>query len=73
MGEFGIGILLIIGAFTGFTAFFGGLMNWNDMMAGSTSTNPLLFVAAVALIWAGRWRGTSARHCAEIKRSARMV
>ena len=25
-------------------------MNWNYMMAGSASTNPLLFVAAVALI-----------------------
>ena len=49
-GEFLIGIALIVGAFTGIAAFFGGLMNWNFMMAGSASTNPLLFVAAVALI-----------------------
>jgi thiosulfate dehydrogenase [quinone] large subunit len=49
-GELLIGIGLILGAFTGFAAFFGGLMNWNFMMAGSASTNPLLFVAAVALI-----------------------
>ena len=50
VGEVGVGVLLIIGAFTGFAAFFGGLMNWNYMMAGSASTNPLLFVIAVAII-----------------------
>jgi len=49
-GEFLIGIGLILGAFTGIAAFFGGLMNWNFMMAGSASTNPLLFVCAVAII-----------------------
>jgi thiosulfate dehydrogenase (quinone) large subunit len=49
-GELLIGIALILGAFTGIAAFFGGLMNWNFMMAGSASTNPLLFVIAVALI-----------------------
>ena len=49
-GELLIGIGLILGAFTGIAAFFGGLMNWNFMMAGSASTNPLLFVVAVALI-----------------------
>ncbi len=49
-GELLIGIGLILGAFTGVAAFFGGLMNWNFMMAGSASTNPLLFVAAVAII-----------------------
>jgi len=50
LGEVGVGIALILGAFTGFAAFFGGLMNWNYMMAGSASTNPLLFVCAVAII-----------------------
>jgi len=49
-GEFLIGIGLILGAFTGIAALFGGLMNWNFMMAGSASTNPLLFVCAVAII-----------------------
>jgi len=49
-GELLIGIGLILGAFTGIAAFFGGLMNWNFMMAGSASTNPLLFVLAVAII-----------------------
>ena len=56
-GEFLIGIALILGAFTGIAAFFGGLMNWNFMMAGSASTNPLLFVAAVALILAWKVAG----------------
>lgn len=49
-GEFLIGLGLILGAFTGMAAFFGGLMNWNFMMGGSASTNPLLFVCAVAMI-----------------------
>jgi thiosulfate dehydrogenase (quinone) large subunit len=56
-GELLIGIALILGAFTGFAAFFGGLMNWNFMMAGSASTNPLLFVCAVALILAWKVSG----------------
>lgn len=49
-GELIIGIALIVGAFVGIAAFFAGFMNWNFMMAGSASSNPLLFVAAVGLI-----------------------
>ena len=56
-GELLIGIALIIGAFTGIAAFFGGFMNWNFMMAGSASTNPLLFVIAVGLILAWKVAG----------------
>lgn len=56
-GELLIGIALVVGAFTGFAAFFGGLMNWNYMMAGSASTNPLLFVIAVGLILAWKVSG----------------
>lgn len=56
-GELLIGIALMIGAFTGIAAFFGGFMNWNFMMAGSASTNPLLFVIAVALILAWKVSG----------------
>ena len=56
-GELLIGIALIIGAFTGIAAFFGGFMNWNFMMAGSASTNPLLFVIAVGLILAWKVSG----------------
>lgn len=56
-GELLIGIALIIGAFTGIAAIFGGLMNWNYMMAGSASTNPLLFIVAVGLIAAWKVAG----------------
>lgn len=56
-GELLIGIALIIGAFTGIAAFFSGFMNWNFMMAGSASTNPLLFVAAVGIILAWKVAG----------------
>jgi len=56
-GELLIGIALIIGAFVGVAAFFGGLMNWNFMMAGSASTNPLLFIAAIVLILAWKVAG----------------
>jgi len=57
IGELTIGICLILGAFTGIAAFFGGLMNWNFMMAGSASTNPLLFLVAVGLIVAWKVSG----------------
>jgi thiosulfate dehydrogenase [quinone] large subunit len=56
-GELLIGIALIVGAFTGIAAFFGGLMNWNFMMAGAASTNPLLFVIALGLIMAWKVSG----------------
>ena len=56
-GELAIGICLILGAFTGVAAFFGGFMNWNFMMAGSASTNPLLFSIAVFLILAWKVAG----------------
>lgn len=56
-GELLVGIALIIGAFTGVAAFFGGLMNWNYMMAGSASTNPMLFVVSVGLILAWKVAG----------------
>jgi thiosulfate dehydrogenase [quinone] large subunit len=49
-GELLVGIALVLGAFTGIAAFFGGFMNFNFMLAGSASTNPMLFVAALGLI-----------------------
>ena len=56
-GELAIGIGLILGLFAGIAAFFGGFMNWNFMMAGSASTNPMLFVAAVGIILAWKISG----------------
>lgn len=56
-GELLVGIALILGIFTGIAAFFAGFMNWNFMMAGSASTNPMLFVVAVGLILAWKIAG----------------
>jgi len=56
-GELLIGIALILGAFTGIAAFFGAFMNWNFMMAGSASSNPMLFLVAVLLIMAWKVAG----------------
>jgi thiosulfate dehydrogenase [quinone] large subunit len=56
-GELLVGIALIIGAFTGIAAFFGATMNFNFMLAGSASTNPMLFIAAVGLILAWKVAG----------------
>lgn len=56
-GELLVGIALIIGVFTGIAAVFSGLMNWNFMMAGSASTNPMLFLIAVGLILAWKIAG----------------
>ncbi len=49
-GELLVGIALVVGAFTGIAAFFGAFMNWNFMMAGAASTNPVLFLIAIGLI-----------------------
>lgn len=56
-GEILIGLALVIGAFTGIAAFFGGFMNWNFMMAGSASVNPVLFSLAVLLVLAWKTAG----------------
>jgi len=56
-GELLVGIALVLGAFTGITAFFGGFMNFNFMLAGSASSNPLLFVVAIGLMLAWKVAG----------------
>ncbi len=56
-GEILIGIALLLGLFTGVAAFFGGFMNWNFMMAGSASTNPVLLVLAILLVLAWKTAG----------------
>jgi thiosulfate dehydrogenase (quinone) large subunit len=59
-GEFMIGVALILGAFVGIAAFFGVLLNWNFIMAGTASTNPVLLMLGIFLILAwkvGGWYG----------------
>ena len=59
VGELLVGIGLIVGALVGIAAFFGTLMNFNFQLAGSASTNPVLFALGVLLVlsWkvAGYW------------------
>jgi thiosulfate dehydrogenase [quinone] large subunit len=55
--EFLIGVALILGLFTGIAAFAGGLLNWNFMMAGTASSNPVLFTLAIGLMLAWKVAG----------------
>ena len=56
-GEIAVGIGLIFGILTGVAAFFGALMNMSFLLAGSASTNPVMFTLAVGLIIAWRVAG----------------
>jgi thiosulfate dehydrogenase (quinone) large subunit len=56
-GEIIVGIALIIGLFTGIAAFFGLFMNFNFLLAGTVSLNPILFVIQLFLVLAWRTAG----------------
>ena len=56
-GEMAVGIGLLIGLLTGFAAFFGALMNMSFLLAGSASTNPVLFTLAIGLMLAWKVAG----------------
>lgn len=57
VGELAIGAALVLGAFVGIAAFFGAFMNFNFMLAGAASTNPVLFLGAVLLMLAWKTAG----------------
>jgi thiosulfate dehydrogenase [quinone] large subunit len=57
ISEVAIGICLIVGFFTGLAAFGGALLNFNFLMAGTASTNPLLFLLAINLMLAWKVAG----------------
>jgi thiosulfate dehydrogenase [quinone] large subunit len=57
VGEVLIGVGLIVGALVGIAAFFGTLMNFNFQLAGSASTNPVLFALGVLLVLAWKVAG----------------
>jgi len=56
-GELAIGLGLLVGALTGIAAFFGATMNMSFLLAGSASTNPIMFALAVGLMLAWRVAG----------------
>jgi len=51
-GEVLVGLGLIVGLFTGAAAFFGAFMNWNFLMAGTVSVNPVLMILSIWIILA---------------------
>jgi thiosulfate dehydrogenase [quinone] large subunit len=57
LGELAIGIGLILGILTGVAAFFGAFMNMSFLLAGSASTNPIMFTLAVGLMLAWKVAG----------------
>ena len=56
-GEVLVGAALIVGLLTGVSAFFGGVMNASYLLAGTVSTNPVLFILATWLVLAWRVAG----------------
>ncbi len=56
-GEMAVGLGLLLGALTGIAAFFGVMMNMSFLLAGSASTNPVLFTLGVGLILAWKVAG----------------
>lgn len=56
-GEIAVGIGLILGLLTGFAAFFGAFMNLSYLLAGSASTNPILFTFAIGVMLAWKVAG----------------
>lgn len=56
-GEVLVGAALIAGLFVGIAAFFGMLMNTSFLLAGTVSTNPILFILSIGLLLAWRVAG----------------
>ncbi len=57
IGEVAVGIALILGVFTGFAALTGAFMNFNFLLAGSASTNPVMFIIALLIIFGWKVAG----------------
>lgn len=56
-GEVLVGIALIAGLFVGIAAFFGIFMNANFLLAGTVSSNPVLFILSLGILMAWRVAG----------------
>jgi thiosulfate dehydrogenase (quinone) large subunit len=57
LGELAVGLGLLLGVLTGVAAFFGAMMNMSFLLAGSASSNPIMFAFAVGLILAWKVAG----------------
>ncbi len=56
-GELLVGLGLIVGLLTYWAAFFGFFMNFNYLLAGTISSNPILLVLALLIMMACRIAG----------------
>ncbi|MDA1003110.1 MAG: DoxX family protein [Chloroflexi bacterium] len=56
-GELFLGIALIVGLLTGLAALGGITLNFNFMLAGTVSTNPVLFLLGILLLLAWKVAG----------------
>lgn len=56
-GEVLVGVALLLGILTGIAAFFGLFMNLNYLLAGTVSTNPILFTCAIGIMLAWKVAG----------------
>jgi len=56
-GETAVGLGLILGAFTGIAAVSGAFMNLNFMLAGSSSSNPVLLLLGFLIVLAWKTAG----------------
>lgn len=52
-GEVAVGLGLILGTFTTIALYAGVFMNLNFLLAGTTSTNPILFTVGIILLAMG--------------------
>ncbi len=57
VGEFVVGILLIVGLFAGIAAFAGLFMNFNFLFAGAVSINPIMIILSLGLLLAWKVAG----------------
>jgi thiosulfate dehydrogenase (quinone) large subunit len=56
-GEIAVGLGLLFGILTGIASLFGATMNMSYLLAGSASSNPVLFLASIGLVMAWRVAG----------------
>jgi thiosulfate dehydrogenase [quinone] large subunit len=57
IGEFLVGVGVIVGGLVGIAALFGATLNVAFLLSGSASTNPILLLAAILLVLAWKVAG----------------